>query len=376
MTTVALWPQRGNAFGSAMIFGQPVWQRSLVAVGAMKPRRVLWIGNDSPPTLEPFSASRLPSLRGSIVFVPAEAPCVRASSLKRLVKADGRRPRALFRSRGGDPVVVTADGGALKTLTGAPPRSLAELGRRLTPDPVFTDDDDLLVIDSAHAWSEAHRILRQRKLDALVRRGVMVPDPSTVSVAPEVSVGAGTLLSPFVLLEGASRIGNGCTVGSFSHIVDTRVGAGTKILDHCFIRESRIGKNASIGPFAHLRPDSDVGDVARVGNFVELKKATLGPGAKAPHLSYVGDARIGRDANLGAGTITCNYDGRVKSRTVVGDGAFIGSDVQLVAPVKVGKGAFVAAGSCIVDDVPANALALARSRQIIKKNWARKRRKR
>ena len=212
-------------------------------------------------------------------------------------------------------------------------------------------------------------------MTALLRRGVLIPDPTSVSVAPEVSVGAGTLLSPFVLLEGDSRIGTSCNIGSFSHLVNVTVGTKTTILDHCFIRDSRIGKNASIGPFAHLRPDSDVGDAARVGNFVELKNAKLGAGAKASHLSYVGDAHVGKNANLGAGTITCNYDGRVKSRTIIGDGAFIGSDVQLVAPVRVGKGAFVAAGSCIVNDVPAYALALARSQQIIKKNWAKRRRK-
>lgn len=375
MTTVALWPQKGNAFSAAMLFGRSVWQRSLAAVEALKPSRILWIGSEPPLPIDSVSVSRLTTLRGTIVFVPASVPCMSASALKRVAKTSGQRPHALFRSRGGEPVVVAADGGELKRLTGAPPRSLDELGRRLKPEPVFTDDDDLLVVDSARAWSDAHRILRQRKLDALARRGVLVPDPSSVSVDPEVAVGAGTLLAPFVLIEGASRIGRGCTIGSFSHLVDTRVGAESRILDHCFLRESRIGKRASIGPFAHLRPESDVGDEARIGNFVELKKAKLGNGAKAPHLSYVGDATVGKNANLGAGTITCNYDGRVKNRTVVGDGAFIGSDVQLVAPVKIGKGAFVAAGSCIVEDVPANALALARSRQIVKRNWAKKRKK-
>jgi bifunctional UDP-N-acetylglucosamine pyrophosphorylase/glucosamine-1-phosphate N-acetyltransferase len=279
----------------------------------------------------------------------------------------------LFRSDGGQPVVIATAGRTLKDLKA---RSVDDVARRLMPDPIFTEDDDLLIVDTGEKWSAAHRILRERKVMALVRRGVLIPDPATVSIDPEVSVGQGSLISPFVVLEGDSRVATSCTVGSFSHLVNATVGTGTKILDHCFIRDSRIGKNASIGPFAHLRPSSDVGDTARVGNFVELKKARLGAGAKAPHLSYVGDAQIGKDANIGAGTITCNYDGRVKNRTIVGDNAFIGSDVQLVAPVRVGKGAFVAAGSCIVDDVPANALALARSRQVIKKNWANRRKKR
>ena len=375
MTTVALWPTRPNKFLSANLFGKPVWQRTLDAVRATSPRRVVWLGRGAPRELESLPLSRLASIRGPVLVVPAELPCLSVGALKRLVGSARRRPHALYRSDGGTPVVpvvIAADGRALGSLKA---HSADDVARKLKPDPVFAEDEDLLVVDSARAWSEAHRILRERKLTALVRRGVLIPDPTSVSVAPEVSVGGGTLLSPFVLLEGDSRIGTSCNIGSFSHLVDATIGTKTTILDHCFIRDSRIGKNASIGPFAHLRPDSDVGDAARVGNFVELKNAKLGAGAKASHLSYVGDARIGKNANLGAGTITCNYDGRVKSRTFVGDGAFIGSDVQLVAPVRVGKGAFVAAGSCIVNDVPAHALALARSTQVIKKNWAKRKQK-
>ena len=372
MTTVALWPRRQNKFLSANLFGKPVWQRTLKTVRATAPGRVVWVGTGAPRELESLPLSRLASIRGPVLVVPAELPCLSVSALKRLVGAARSRPHALYRSDGGTPVVIAVNGRALGSLKAS---STDDVARSLKPDSVFADDDDLLLVDSARAWSEAHRILRERKLTALVRRGVLIPDLTSVSVAPEVSVGGGTLLSPFVLLEGDSRLGTSCSIGSFSHVVDATIGANTTILDHCFIRDSRIGKNASIGPFAHLRPDSDVGDAARVGNFVELKNAKLGKGAKASHLSYVGDAEIGKNANLGAGTITCNYDGRVKSRTIVGDGAFIGSDVQLVAPIRIGKGAFVAAGSCIVDDVPAHALALARSNQIIKKNWAKRRRK-
>ncbi len=372
MTTVTLWPTRQNKFLSANLFGKPVWQRTLDALRATAPRRVVWVGSGAPRALESLPVSRLASIRGPVLVVPAGLPCLSASALKRLVDSARNRPHALCRSDGGTPVVIAADGRAIGSLKA---RSADDVARRLKPDPVFTEDEDLLLVDSARAWSEAHRILRERTMTALLRRGVLIPDPTSVSVAPEVSVGAGTLLSPFVLLEGDSRIGTSCNIGSFSHLVNTTLGTKTTILDHCFIRDSRIGKNASIGPFAHLRPDSDVGDAARVGNFVELKNTKLGAGAKASHLSYVGDAHVGKNANLGAGTITCNYDGRVKSRTIIGDGAFIGSDVQLVAPVRVGKGAFVAAGSCIVNDVPAYALALARSQQIIKKNWAKRRRK-
>lgn len=375
VTTVVLWPKRGNAFTAAALFGQPVWWRSLDAVRGIRPQRVVWLGAGAPTEVASVSINQLASLRGSILFAAAEAACLETNTLKRLVKSSATRAHALFRSGGGDPVAIATDGRSLKTLNGGRPNSIAQLAHRLTPDPVFTDDDELLIVDSAQAWSDAHRILRQRKVATLMRRGVLIPDPSTVSIDPEASVGAGTLLSPFVVIEGTSHVGKGCSIGSFSHLVNASVGAATKILDHCFIRDSRIGKSASIGPFAHLRPASDIGDAARIGNFVETKNTKLGAGAKVSHLSYVGDASIGKEANLGAGTITCNYDGRVKNRTVVGDGAFIGSDVQLVAPVRIGKGAFVAAGSCIVNDVPAHALALARSHQTIKKNWAKRRRK-
>jgi bifunctional UDP-N-acetylglucosamine pyrophosphorylase/glucosamine-1-phosphate N-acetyltransferase len=233
-------------------------------------------------------------------------------------------------------------------------------------------DDDLLEVRDLRDWADAFLILRHRKLEKLMASGVFIEDPYSVAIDPDVHIGKGTRIRGWVRIEGASRIGPHCEIGSFSHIIDSEVGSGTLLLDHCFIRSSRIGRNAQLGPFTHLRPESHVGTKAKVGNFVELKKTTLGYGSKAPHLSYLGDANIGSGVNVGAGTITCNYDGQAKHLTVIGDGAFIGSDVQLVAPVRVGKGAYVAAGSCIVEDVPAESLALARGRQVVKPGWARK----
>jgi len=376
MTRVTLWAA-GERFDSLALLGKPVWQRTKEAVDGLKLPPIRWVGKGGAAELTKTTLAETAKGRGTVLLVPANLPCLTTRSLKRLLsshsKTPSSSPRALFPSKGGAPRVVVAHARVLDNIR---PATFEAVCRALTPEPVFTDDDDLLVVDSAAAWGEAHRILRTRKLDALIRRGVLVPDPGNVCVDPEVSVSAGAMLSPWVRLEGNSRVGKDCTIGSFSHLVNATVGAGTVILDHCFIRESRIGKNASVGPFTHLRPAADVGDRARVGNFVELKKSTLGAGAKVSHLAYVGDATLGKDANLGAGTITCNYDGKTKNRTIVGDGAFIGSDVQLVAPVRVGKGAFVAAGSCIVDDVPPHSLALARSRQVVKKNWAKNRNKR
>jgi bifunctional UDP-N-acetylglucosamine pyrophosphorylase / glucosamine-1-phosphate N-acetyltransferase len=173
-----------------------------------------------------------------------------------------------------------------------------------------------------------------------------------------------------VYLEGRTRIGSGCEIHSGVRIVDSTIEDGVVINNFCVIVDSVIRRGARLGPFAHIRPQSDVGESAHVGNFVELKKTSMGRGSKANHLAYLGDATIGEKVNVGAGTITCNYDGTAKHPTVIEDGAFIGSDTQLVAPVRVGKGAYVAAGSSITEDVPADSLAIARGKQVNKEGWA------
>jgi bifunctional UDP-N-acetylglucosamine pyrophosphorylase / glucosamine-1-phosphate N-acetyltransferase len=209
---------------------------------------------------------------------------------------------------------------------------------------------------------------------ALLASGVHVEDPATTFVGDEVVVEPGARLRPFILLEGRTTVRAGAVVGPFVRLVDVEVGAGAQVLDHCLLRESVVEAGASVGPFSHLRPESRVAEGAKVGNFVELKKTTLGKGSKAQHLSYLGDASVGPGVNIGAGTITCNYDGHTKSPTRIEAGAFVGSDATLVAPVTIGAGAYVAAGSTITADVPQDALALARSRQVTKPGWAAKRR--
>jgi bifunctional UDP-N-acetylglucosamine pyrophosphorylase/glucosamine-1-phosphate N-acetyltransferase len=199
---------------------------------------------------------------------------------------------------------------------------------------------------------------------------VRVEDPASTFIGDEVVVEPGATLRPFTLLEGKTIVRAGAVVGPFVRLVDVEVREGAQILDHCLLRQSVIEAGASVGPFAHLRPDSQVGEGAKVGNFVELKKTRLGRGSKAQHLSYLGDATIGEGVNVGAGTITCNYDGISKSPTRIEDGAFVGSDSTLVAPVTVGAGAYVAAGSTITEDVPRDALALGRARQVVKPGWA------
>ena len=206
--------------------------------------------------------------------------------------------------------------------------------------------------------------------------GVRVEDPASTLVGPAVVVEAGAVLRPFTVLEGHTVVRSGAVVGPFVRLVDVEVGPGAQILDHCLLLESVVEAGASVGPFSHVRPSSRVGERARVGNFVELKKTHLGAGSKAQHLSYLGDATVGPDVNIGAGTITCNYDGVRKSPTRIEAGAFVGSDTTLVAPVTIGEGAYVAAGSTITEDVPSDALALGRARQVTKPGWAAKRRER
>jgi bifunctional UDP-N-acetylglucosamine pyrophosphorylase/glucosamine-1-phosphate N-acetyltransferase len=240
-----------------------------------------------------------------------------------------------------------------------------------------TDDPhEALGVNTMEELAQAGDALRRRRLLALMESGVVIEDPASVCVGPDATVAADAVLRPFTILEGASRIAAGARVGPFTRLVNCVVEARAEILDHCLLRDSTIGPDASIGPFAHIRPGSVVGAKAKVGNFVELKKTHLGDGSKAPHLSYLGDSQIGPRVNVGAGTITCNYDGTNKYPTEIEAGAFIGSNATLVAPVSIGAGAYVAAGSVISEDVPGDALALGRARQVTKPGWAKQRRER
>jgi bifunctional UDP-N-acetylglucosamine pyrophosphorylase / glucosamine-1-phosphate N-acetyltransferase len=189
-----------------------------------------------------------------------------------------------------------------------------------------------------------------------------------VEIAPD------TVIEPYVQLLGSTRIGTGCRVRSYSVILNSEIGDGVLVRPGCVMEGARISAGAVLGPYSHLRPGSEIGEGAHVGNFVETKKIKLGKGSKANHLTYLGDAEIGAGVNIGAGTITCNYDGVNKHTTVIEDGVFIGSDSTLVAPVRVGRGAYVGAASCITDDVPEDALAVGRARQIVKDGWARAKR--
>ena len=216
--------------------------------------------------------------------------------------------------------------------------------------------------------------MRLAKCLQLMRDGVTIFYPQTCVIDSDVEAGADTIIEPFVQLLGNTRIGSDCRIRSYSVIRNSALGDGVIVRPGCVLDEAQVKAGALLGPYAHLRPGSEIGEGAHVGNFVETKKTRLGKGSKANHLTYLGDADIGEGVNIGAGTITCNYDGSHKYPTVIEDGVFVGSDSTLVAPVRVGKGAYIGAASCVTDDVPADALAIGRARQIVKEDWAKQKR--
>jgi bifunctional UDP-N-acetylglucosamine pyrophosphorylase/glucosamine-1-phosphate N-acetyltransferase len=236
------------------------------------------------------------------------------------------------------------------------------------------EPSEVLGANTLAELSTLDALLRFRKAYALMAAGVTIYRPETCVIDPDVEIDSDTILEPFVQILGSTRIGSDCRIRSFSIISDSQIADNVLVRPGCIIDQSQIAAGALIGPYSHLRPGSEIGERAHVGNFVETKKTRLGRDAKANHLTYLGDSDIGPGVNVGAGTITCNYDGTSKHMTVIEEGAFIGSDSTLVAPLRVGKGAYVAAGSTITDDVPPDALALGRSRQITKEGWARRRR--
>jgi bifunctional UDP-N-acetylglucosamine pyrophosphorylase/glucosamine-1-phosphate N-acetyltransferase len=367
----------------------------------------------------------LQGARGTLVMLSGDVPLLRAGTLARLIRTHQERSAAatvltaVVENPDGYGRIVREDGRIVAIIEhkDASPgeRAIAEInsgvyafdlaplfgalrsigsanaqGEYYLPDlvriyrgqglPVETvtleDRDEIRGVNSRKELAEVATILRARKNDELMAAGVTLVDPSTAYIDPDVTIGADTIVHPGVFLEGSTRIGMGCEIHSGARIVNSTVEDGAIIHNFCVIVDSHVASGAQLGPFAHLRPQSHVSEGAKVGNFVELKKTVLGRGSKASHLAYLGDATIGERVNIGAGTITCNYDGKAKHQTVIEDGAFIGSDSQLIAPVRIGRDAYVGAGSSITEDVPAESLAIARGKQVNKEGWVKARGKR
>ena len=248
--------------------------------------------------------------------------------------------------------------------------------RKLPVETLMVDNpEEIRGINSRTELAEVSRLVRQTKNEELMAAGVTLVDPATTYIEPDVEIGRDTIVHPGVTIEGSTKIGSACEIQANVRITDSEIGDRVTVNNFCLIVGARVADGVAIGPFAHLRPESNVGEGAKVGNFVELKKTTLGAGSKVNHLSYLGDATVGAGVNVGAGTITCNYDGVNKHKTVIEDGAFIGSDTQLIAPVTVGKGAYVGAGSSITNDVPPGSLGIARGRQTNIEGWADRKKK-
>jgi bifunctional UDP-N-acetylglucosamine pyrophosphorylase/glucosamine-1-phosphate N-acetyltransferase len=239
---------------------------------------------------------------------------------------------------------------------------------------VASDANEILGCNTRASLADVDRIFRARKAAELMDAGVSIYLPETVVIDPEVTAGPDTVIEPCVQLLGETRIGARCKIQTGSVLHDVRVDDEVTVGAHCVATSSRLHARATIGPFSRLRPGADIRSGAHIGNFVEVKKSVVHEGAKAMHLTYLGDATVGRDSNIGAGTITCNYDGIAKYQTKIGNRVFIGSDSALVAPIRIGDGAYVAAGSTLTENVPADALALGRGRQVNKPGWARQRR--
>jgi len=249
---------------------------------------------------------------------------------------------------------------------------LAKAGGRIealaAPDPA-----EALGINDRKQLAAVAAIQRRRILDGLMEVGVTVLDPASTYVEDTVTIGPDTTLYPNVVLEGATTIGSECVIASGCQVSASRFGDRVTLKPYCVVSEAVVEDDATLGPFCHLRPGCHIGQKAKIGNFVEAKKARIGRGSKANHLAYLGDATVGEDVNIGAGTITCNYDGRAKHETRIGDGAFVGTNATLVAPLVIGEGAYVGGGSTITKDVPPGALAVGRAPQVVKEGWAARR---
>ena len=227
---------------------------------------------------------------------------------------------------------------------------------------ITPDASEVIGVNSREHLAQAEALMRQRINRGWMDEGVTMEDPSTTYIGGEVAIGRDTVLRPFVILEGRTTVGEGCVLGPNTRIADSRLGNGVTV-EQATVRESELEDGVNVGPYASLRPGSVLRAGSKAGTFVETKKTVVGKGSKVPHLSYMGDADIGDDVNVGAGSITCNYDGAYKHRTVIEDEAFIGSDTMFIAPVRIGKGSVTGAGSAISKDVPQGALGVERSKQ-------------
>jgi len=320
-----------------------------------------------------------------VLIVPADLPLLQSAVLKSLISSHRRHDNAATVLSQIYLFDVTALRRALINIMDRKGKRecdlaeiFADLGRAGEKTEVMDPEnpESVFSVDTRIDLVRAVQILRIGKIRDLAESGVTVLNPASAWIDLEAKIGPDTVVYPSVVIEGPTVVGSRCRIFPGAHIINSRIGRQVRVLDATVIESADIEDHVSVGPFARIRPKTVLSEGAHVGNFVEVKNTRFGRGSKAGHLTYLGDADIGERVNIGAGTITCNYDGVRKNRTVIEDGAFIGSGVELVAPVRIGKGAYVAAGSVITKDVTPDALAVSRGRQFEKGGWARRRRER
>jgi bifunctional UDP-N-acetylglucosamine pyrophosphorylase/glucosamine-1-phosphate N-acetyltransferase len=316
-----------------------------------------------------------------VLVLPGDVPMIQPETIARLLESHQSRKAAMTILSAGQEEIREINSGlyAFRTdalLTHLNEFSLADIAQVFDSagEPVAVvqavNSTEVVGVNTIAELVALDASLRAKSAARLMAEGVTIYLPETCVIDADVEVGPDTVIEPYVQLLGKTRIGSDCLIRSSTVIENSTLADGVLVRQSCIITDSMIERGAKIGPFAHLRPGSEIGEEAHIGNFVETKKARLGKGAKASHLTYLGDAEIGAGTNIGAGVITCNYDGVNKHMTKIGAGAFVGSDSTLVAPITVGDGAYIGAGSCITKEVPANALAVGRARQVTKEGWA------
>lgn len=369
--------------------GKALIDYALEALAALKPAATAVVGPADPTALSEALADRALVVPGAasagmglqralaqlpqaatVLVLPCDLPQLTAEQLQALLGFQKQATAATL-VVGGVPTGVYAVPWA-QAMAVDPDAPAEALFPQAQACPV--DDQPLIDVNTRAELARADKAVRRAIAERLMDAGVTILDPDNTYIDATVQVGQDTIIYPWTVIEGETQIGCGCTVGPHAHLMSCRIGDAVTI-ESAVIRESAIGRGVRVGPFANMRPGCQVDEGAKVGDFVELKNSHIGARTAVAHLAYIGDADIGAHVNIGAGVITCNYDGVHKHRTVVGDNAFIGSNSVLIAPVEVGAGAYVAAHSAINVEVPADALGIARSRQENKEDWARRRRK-
>lgn len=360
------WISETGDFAKRPLLGKPCWDYVLSALSEVE-------------LVE--GADKLGKRKADVaVVVREDAPCLKQKTLAGLMETSVKTPRVLMSLDTETPLALALNGEVLETALGKDTAlpTVDELMARLERQGVKMEiwHDELaatyMAVSDAANFAAAFQMLNQFNIEKHQRNGVIILSPERTVIESDVIIGAGTTIYPGNLLQGATRVDTGCTLYPNNRMNNASIGQNTTVESSVMLNCS-VGANTTVGPYAYLRPDSKVGDHCRIGDFVEIKNSSIDDGTKVSHLTYVGDSDLGKNINLGCGVVFVNYDGKVKNRSKVEDNAFIGCNCNLVAPVHVGENAYLAAGSTVVEDVPDDALFVARSRGVIKEEWVKRR---